>query len=118
MAYAEEKRISVLQLGEILNSEDGEFIILDVREAWELQRAKLADPRVIHIPLGSLSSQIERVLRQPEPDHPPIYVVCHHGIRSAAVARWLQGQGWDNSYNVVGGLEAYAAAVDPTIGRY
>ncbi|MFQ5435920.1 MAG: rhodanese-like domain-containing protein, partial [Anaerolineae bacterium] len=47
-----------------------------------------------------------------------IVVMCHHGIRSAQVVAWLRQQGWTNVWNMTGGIDAYATAVDPTIGRY
>ena len=31
-----------------------------------------------------------------------IYVMCHHGNRSAQVTAWLAQQGWKNVFNVHG----------------
>ena len=44
--------------------------------------------------------------------------MCHHGIRSADVTRWLIKQGWKNSYSLEGGIAAYASEVDKSVGWY
>ena len=47
-----------------------------------------------------------------------IYVMCHHGNRSAQVTAWLTQQGWKNVFNVKGGIDEYARKIDPTVGIY
>jgi rhodanese-related sulfurtransferase len=44
-------------------------------------------------------------------------VICHHGARSAAVTRFLDGSGFSRTYNLTGGLDAYSD-VDPGVPRY
>lgn len=43
---------------------------------------------------------------------------CHHGMRSQAAAEHFLSKGFSNVCNVVGGIEAYSALVDPSITRY
>jgi rhodanese-related sulfurtransferase len=45
-------------------------------------------------------------------------VYCHHGVRSAAVADYLRRMGFSRVKNLAGGLDAWAATVDPTMRRY
>lgn len=47
-----------------------------------------------------------------------IYVMCHHGNRSAQVTAWLAQQGWKNVFNVRGGIDAYAREIDNAVGFY
>jgi rhodanese-related sulfurtransferase len=47
-----------------------------------------------------------------------IIVLCHHGIRSADVTRWLITQGWKNTVSLEGGIAAYASEVDKSVGWY
>ena len=47
-----------------------------------------------------------------------LYVLCHHGVRSAQVTDWLASQGWTQVFSVRGGIDAYASEVDPKIGFY
>jgi rhodanese-related sulfurtransferase len=44
--------------------------------------------------------------------------MCHHGNRSQQVTAWLAQQGWKNTFNVRGGIDAYARQVDPSVGMY
>jgi rhodanese-related sulfurtransferase len=95
------------------------FILLDVREPNELLYANLGEG-VLTAPLSELAQQgpdalPESVLADKEAE---IVVMCHHGSRSAQVTAWLKQQGWTNVLNMDGGIEAYAIAVDPSVGRY
>ncbi len=95
------------------------FILLDVREEPELQMASLGE-QATHTPLSALAefgveALPEKVLADREKE---IVVMCHHGVRSAQVVAWLRQQGWTEVYNMTGGIDAYATAVDPTIGHY
>ena len=95
------------------------FVLLDVREPNELLYANLGKG-VLLAPLSDLAQQglealPEAVLADKEAE---IVVLCHHGSRSAQVTAWLQQQGWTNVLNMDGGIDAYAIAVDPTVGRY
>ncbi|KAJ0084614.1 hypothetical protein Patl1_29358 [Pistacia atlantica] len=46
------------------------------------------------------------------------YVMCHHGMRSLQVAKWLQTQGFRRVFNLSGGIHAYATRVNPSIPTY
>jgi rhodanese-related sulfurtransferase len=96
-----------------------DFVVLDVREAWELARASLKDPRLLYAPLSQLAHLGQAGLPEPVQDKSvPVVVICHHGVRSAEVAAWLLAQGWREVHSLAGGLEAYAVQVDASIGRY
>ena len=110
--------ISIQELAEAMEARAGDFILLDVREAWELQLARLEHERLIVLPMGMLTAKAHSRLPAPSPDHVDVYVLCHHGLRSAAAVRWLRQQGWLNSYNIRGGIDAYQRLIDPEIGRY
>jgi monothiol glutaredoxin len=43
---------------------------------------------------------------------------CHHGIRSQAAAQQLAAKGFTRVCNLVGGIEAWSALVDPSVPRY
>lgn len=118
--------IDVTTLAEKLKS-DEEFILLDVREADELLRAKISDRRLVHAALSQLSVRgISMLPAAAQGDAlssskglgKSVYVLCHHGNRSSQVTRWLVKQGWTNVFNVRGGIDAYARAVDRSVGMY
>ena len=110
--------ITVNQLSEKLKSED-QFILLDVREPDELQYAKLTDRRLEVTPMSQLAHEGTKALSEStrSPDS-TIYVICHHGNRSAQVTAWLAQQGWQNVFNVRGGIDEYARQIDHSIGFY
>ena len=110
--------IDVTTLAEKLKS-DEEFVLLDVREEWELSLAKITDKRMAHAPLSQLSAGGVAIL--PEPAQSPersVYVICHHGVRSANVTRWLVAQGWKHVFSVRGGIDEYARKLDQSVGFY
>ena len=110
--------IDVITLAEKLKS-DEEFILLDVREADELQRAKIADRRLVHAALSQLSARGTSMLPAPaQGQERSVYVLCHHGNRSTQVTRWLVKTGWTNVFNVRGGIDEYARKVDKSVGMY
>ena len=45
-------------------------------------------------------------------------VICHHGSRSALVARFLSRSGFGKVLNLEGGLDAYSLNADPSVPRY
>ena len=86
------------------------FTLLDVREPYEVEFAKI-EPHV-HIPMGTLS------VRQEEMDKgTPIVVMCHTGVRSAQVCQYLEPLGY-NVTNLKGGIDAWSVLVDLTGPRY
>jgi rhodanese-related sulfurtransferase len=110
--------IDVQELDRRLKSEEP-FILLDVREPWELLRARITDKRMLAAPMSRLSREGPNAL--PESARDPeaaIFVMCHHGVRSAQVTGWLAAQGWKKVFSVRGGIDAYASQVDPRVGAY
>lgn len=96
-----------------------DFVLLDVREPLEHQHANLGDEAEF-IPLSVLAEQGISALPVTllAAKDMEIVVMCHHGIRSAQVTMWLLRQGWQNVFNMTGGINAYALEVDPAVGRY
>ncbi len=88
-----------------------EIVLLDVREHEEI--AICALPGVTHIPLGELSVRLPEL----DPDT-EIVCICHHGIRSAHAAAGLAGIGFDNLWNLTGGMDRWSCDVDPSMPRY
>jgi rhodanese-related sulfurtransferase len=110
--------IDVNMLAEKLKS-DEEFILLDVRELSELDSAKITDTRLEVAPMSRLGAQGPAALPESAQDKEAvIYVLCHHGSRSAQVTGWLASQGWKHVFSVDGGIAAYASHIDRSVGFY
>ncbi len=86
-------------------------LLLDVREAWELELAKLAP--CLHIPLGEVAGRVGEV-----PRDLPVYVLCHGGVRSGRAVEFLRGAGFGQARNVHGGIAAWSAEVDDEVPTY
>ncbi len=110
--------ITVTELSEKLKSEDS-FILLDVRELQELEYAKLTDSRLEVTPMSRLGSEGTDALSEAaQSQDATLYVMCHHGVRSAQVTGWLSAQGWKNVFSVNGGIAEYARKIDQSVGFY
>jgi rhodanese-related sulfurtransferase len=95
-----------------------DFILLDVREPYELEAARL-DGAVVTAPVSALIREGPAALPEAAQDQDAAIVIfCHHGIRSAQVAAWLLTNGWRNVAHMAGGIDAYAREVDPSVGFY
>ena len=110
--------ITVTDLAEKMKTADN-FILLDVREPNELGYAKIADQRMESAPMSQLARKgIEVLSEAARSQTATIYVMCHHGNRSQQVTAWLAQQGWQNVFNVRGGIDAYARQIDSSVGFY
>ncbi|MDO5356265.1 MAG: rhodanese-like domain-containing protein [Conchiformibius sp.] len=102
--------ISPQQLRQLLQQQP-DTVLLDVREDDEV--ALCALPDAVHIPMNLIP------LRHNElPDDVPLVVYCHHGIRSLNTARYLEKAGFEQLYNLSGGIDAWARETDPDMPRY
>jgi rhodanese-related sulfurtransferase len=79
---------------------------LDVREQSEYDAGHI--PGVTLIPTGQVESRLSEI-----PKDKPVIVTCRTGNRSAAVAQFLQEQGYTNVHNMQGGIVAWQNAGFP-----
>jgi len=86
-------------------------LLLDVREAWELEIAAL--PGALHIPMADVGARLQELDRARD-----IVVLCRSGGRSLSVARFLEAHGYPSVANLSGGVLAWSRDVDPTLATY
>jgi rhodanese-related sulfurtransferase len=86
-------------------------LLLDVREPWEYKIVHLEDSLLI--PMRQIPTAIDTL----DPDRETI-VICHHGIRSRQVARYLEHSGFSNVVNLRGGVNAWARETDTSLPTY
>jgi rhodanese-related sulfurtransferase len=110
--------ISVREVADKLAQEES-FVLLDVREDYELQSATLPPGTFELVPLSELAARQTVALPDvAQAKDAEIVVFCHHGVRSAQVTAWLRQQGWTNVLSMAGGIDAYAQEIDPSVGTY
>jgi len=91
-------------------SENGPML-LDVREPWELAICRIDGSE--SIPMRQIPSSASALDRGRE-----IICICHHGIRSYQVARYLVHLGFRDVVNLEGGVDAWARDVDHDMATY
>lgn len=101
------KIISVHEL-KALRDNNEQYTLIDVREQVEYDAANIDG---ILIPTSEFSNRYSEV-----PKEGKVIIQCRSGQRSANVIMWLeQNHGYDNLYNLDGGIIAWANEIDPTI---
>jgi molybdopterin/thiamine biosynthesis adenylyltransferase/rhodanese-related sulfurtransferase len=101
--------ISVNELKQKLDHGE-EINVLDVREPHEYEVANIG---VRLIPLGELPQRLAEL------DQDEYFVVhCKTGSRSAKAVKLLQDAGFENVYNVKGGITAWSEEIDPSVPKY
>lgn len=109
-ARAQIREIDADTAAEMLDQQD--VLMLDVREPYEFERAHI--PAAVLVPRGTLEGAAD-------PNNPhriealytararTIIVVCETGARSALAADTLQQMGFEDVYNLAGGLKLWEA---------
>ncbi len=85
--------------------------IVDVREPWELDVARLDG--AVNIPLGELAARVDELDREAR-----IVAICHLGVRSQHALHVLDHAGFEDIRHLDGGIDAWSATVDPALPRY
>ena len=103
-------QLSPRELKQLLDS-GRTLLLLDVREPEEVALVRIDG--AVHIPMHEIAGRLHEL--DPDAD---VVVYCHHGIRSANVAAFLLQRDFVSVANLSGGIDAWAATVDPSLPRY
>jgi adenylyltransferase/sulfurtransferase len=101
--------ITVEQLKSRMDRGD-DLYLLDVREPHEYEIVNLGAHL---IPLGDLPERIHELDTSKE-----IIAYCKSGVRSARAVGFLRKSGFGKAKNLLGGIDAWAAKIDPRLPRY
>ncbi len=86
-------------------------LLLDVRQPWEYEVCKIENS--VLVPMSTIPAAMETLDSERE-----TVVICHHGIRSRSVGRYLEQAGFSNIINLSGGVDQWAKTVDNTMATY
>lgn len=86
-------------------------LLLDVREPHEFAYCHISN--AVSRPMQSVPARTGEM-----DDDATIVCICHHGMRSMQVARFLEQHGFANILNLTGGVHAWAQQVDPAMPTY
>ena len=97
------KAIDPLQATQLSNRENAVF--LDIRDDGEYQGGHI--PESVHIPIRYLSERFAELSKHKDC---PIIAYCRSGSRSGGAGRILKKHGFENVYNLSGGITAWQKA--------
>ncbi|MBD1211126.1 MAG: rhodanese-like domain-containing protein [Ignavibacteria bacterium] len=104
------KEISVNELKSLFDS-NSDFQLIDVREPHERDIATIGGE---NIPLGTITQNADKFDRNKQ-----VIIYCRSGKRSGDAALTLQRDfGFQNLYNLKGGILAYSDEIDPSLTKY
>ncbi len=84
--------------------------LIDIREEYESDIASIGGKL---IPMEDLLAHMEDISRSE-----PIVLYCHLGIRSRKAATMLAHLGFDNVYDLIGGINRWSERIDSSVPRY
>lgn len=101
------KSITVQDLKDLRDNNE-KHVLIDVREQDEYDNANING---FLIPMSEIQNRFNEF-----PKDVKVIVQCRSGARSGNVIGWLeQNHGYDNLYNLEGGIIAWARAFDATL---
>lgn len=105
--------ISVEETRDLLAARPGDTLLVDVREPFEHQTARIEGAEFI--PMRQIP---EHVGSPTLPKDKHLLIHCHHGGRSLRVTEYLRAQGYPRVTNVAGGIHAWSQRIDPSVPVY
>ena len=87
-------------------------LIVDVRNASEVENVTFDVPNYMNIPLSELENRIHEIPKDME-----IVMVCKSGERSLKTTYFLMNAGYENVYNMRDGIIKWASKGFPTKGN-
>lgn len=105
------KEITVKELKEKMDAGE-DFQLIDVRQPNEWEIAKIEGAKLI--PLGEIVQRMDEL-----DDSKEIVMQCKSGGRSARAMMMLEQAGYKGEMkNLVGGIGAWSAEIDPNVPQY
>jgi molybdopterin/thiamine biosynthesis adenylyltransferase/rhodanese-related sulfurtransferase len=100
--------ISVAELHALMQESDVQLV--DVREPNELEICTIGG---VNIPLNAIPSAESKLDKNKS-----VYLLCHHGMRSAMAQKWLLENTGVVAINIEGGIHAWSIEIDTAIPVY
>jgi adenylyltransferase/sulfurtransferase len=104
------KEKSVSELKSMIDNKEN-FQLIDVREPNEAEICAIEG--AILIPMNEVPDHIDEISKDKT-----VVVHCRSGARSGRIVGYLESQGFDNLYNLKGGILAWADEIDHSMVKY
>ncbi|MGB3947639.1 MAG: rhodanese-like domain-containing protein [Bacteroidia bacterium] len=103
------KEVTVAELKQ-LKDNNADFQLIDVREPHE---AEIAEIGGLLIPMGQVLENLDKIAKDKQ-----VVIHCRSGARSGSICQALEKEGYNNVYNLKGGILAWANEIDPSVTKY
>jgi rhodanese-related sulfurtransferase len=103
------KEITVSELKKLKDNK-ADFQLIDVREEHELEICEIGGT---HIAMGEVMDNLDKISKDKQ-----VVIHCRSGARSGAICQALEANGYNNVYNLKGGIIAWSTEIDPSITKY
>ena len=103
--------IDVHEVQSLLSS--AQIVLIDCREESEWEAAKIDG--ALLMPMSrwrDVASELDQYADR------RIVVHCHHGGRSLRVTQWMRENGFPQTQNMTGGIDAWSQFVDTNVPQY
>lgn len=99
------REVGTLEATRLINHQNA--VVLDVREDSEFYAGHI--PHSVHVPLGQLAkhAELEKYKNR------PVIAICRSGMRSGRACGVLRKNGFEQVYNLAGGITAWERANMP-----
>jgi len=101
MFFANIKEIDAGKLAEWMGDESKAFRIIDVREQMEIAQGSI--PGAEAMPMSGIANRLGEIGQE---EH--VVFICRSGARSGQVVSYLTQNGFENVYNLRGGVLGWA----------
>ena len=101
MFFTNVKEIDARELAAWIEEKSKDFRIIDVREPMEIAQGSI--PGAEPMPMSSLGSRLAEIGQDKE-----VVFICRSGARSGQVCAYLAQNGYENVYNLSGGVIGWA----------
>jgi adenylyltransferase/sulfurtransferase len=103
------KEITVTEFKK-LRDDNANYQLIDVREDHELEICEMGGE---HIPMGDVMDNLDKISKTKQ-----VIIHCRSGARSGTICKALEAEGFNNVYNLKGGIIAWANEIDPSLEKY
>lgn len=97
MFFSNVKEIDAQELSQWMGDESKQFRIIDVREPQEIAQGSI--PGAEAMPMSVLGSRLGELEQQEQ-----LVFICRSGARSGQVCAYLAQNGFENAFNLRGGV--------------
>ena len=94
-----------------MNGGEEAFYLIDVRPEQDFEFCHIEG--AVNVPFDRLQTEFRSF-----PQDRKLVMMCHHGITSQKVCQLMLEFGFENIYNLVGGIHAWSEKIDQNIPTY